>query len=785
LSFNNTYTIIAMKTKIFTTAILISLMCFTLAAYAQVQNLEIIGQTPGGGGYTVSWDETGEQLIVGCGTSIWVYDMSDPHNPVKIKQRPLLGMINETILVNDVLFVAATHDGLYALDYTSLNLDVIDQFSMKDMPNSAAYGMHFYNDTFYVADFSGVRMFTYDIVNGITDVGTFGPNKAFGVYRRGDYIAVCAQQVPLVSDGKVQVFHINNLTTPIGEWISPWINWVQDIQFADLRNDIIYVCGGPETGLFTKSNFFALQFDGTNLFPIDTFWVDNGVPGIAQQNIINMDSRNDTLFLATTAAWDINHLPFCHVAVLDATGLPNNKMVDIGKVSPGLWHFDVALMHGTPYAAISSEWLGVSINNVSQLAFMDTLGFIPTGGWVKKSKVKDNKLWVCNEGYGLMVYDIDSLKFANGFWCNASVMHIHDLSNHFFSSDIEFLNDTLILLNPSQVYNIKPWQMGGSPVWAYNMNKSLTNFKNIHTNVGQRLVATATDLIKTWIIIFDPFDAQNNYANFFVDTTNNDFTGFTVSRDTLYYGKKFSNNTWYLIAAKVSNNVVTKIDSIQMAMPWGLISFSDITGISVENDKIAVSYGKQIALFQWNGNNLQQIFHDYNFNRNNKDIVLRNNNVYIADQFYGMKVYDVSNNTSAALVAQTRGTNGWMNVFGSVALTLDNQGGIYLSDFCAGVILIKAYDTTTVSSPYNVLQTHNNILVYPNPFSTSATIAFENPANEAFALDVYNIQGALVSRQQNIRGNQVTVYRNDLSKGMYIFRLSKENKSYFGKFVVE
>lgn len=775
-----------MKPKKITTAILVTFMCFTFTAFSQVQNLDVIGQTPGGAGYTVTWDENGEQLIIGCGTSIWVYDMSVPQNPVKIKKRPLLGLINESILVGDVLFVAATHDGLYALDYTSTNLDVIDHFSMKDMPNSAAYGMHLYNDTIYVAENSGVRMFTYDAVSGLTDVGTFGPNKAFGVYRRGDFIAVCAQQVPLVSEGKVQVYDVNDLSTPVDEWISPWINWVQAIQFADLRDDIIYVCGGPETALFNKSNFFALQFDGTTLVPIDTFSVENGVPLFAQQNIINMDSRNDTLFIATTAAWDIMHLPYTYIPVIDATGLPHNKMQKISKVTPGLWHFDVALMHGTPYAAMSSEWLGVLVSDVSQLAFSDTLGFIETGGWVKKSKVKDNYLWVANEGYGLTVYDIDSLLFSNGFWCDAKKMHLYntDVVGHFFVADFEFLNDTLLMLNTSKVFNIKPWQQGGSPEFLYDMNKAITNLKNIHTNVGQRMVATATDLINTWLFVFDPFDAANNYANFFLDSTQNDYTGFAVSRDTLYYGKRFPNNTWYLIAAKVANDVVTKIDSIQMTMPWGLISWSDITGISVENGKIAVSYGKQLAMFQWSGNQLQEIFHDYVFDRNNLDIVLRNNKVYVADKFFGMKVYDVSNNTSAVLVAQARGAGGWMNVFGSEAITLDNHGGIYLSDFNAGVILVEAFDTTTVNTPQSFqTQPDSRIHIYPNPASDRITIQLSEIFTETPYLYIYNSLGQLVS-QRVFETKVLNLDVSNFTSGIYYVMIITENNKFVSKLII-
>ena len=746
---------------------------------AQVQTLEVIGQTPGGGGYVVDWDETGEQLIIGCGTSIWVYDMSDPDNPVKIKKRPLLGMINETELYDDVLFVAATHDGIYALDYTSKNLDVLAHFCMKELQGVAAYGMHLYNDTIFVADNSGVRMLTYDALTGFEDLGSFAGEKAFGVHSKGNYIAVCSQQIPLVSTGKIEVFAINDLSEPVAEWKSPWINTVMAVQWADLRDDIIYVCGGPETGTFTKSNLFALQFDGANIIPVDTFSVTDGVPGIAQLNIINMDSRNDTLFVATTAAWSIEHLPYTYIPIIDATGLPDNKMEQFAKVTPGLWHFDVALMHGTPYVAMSSEWLGVLISDISEFAFMDTLGFIPTGGWVKDAKVKDNKLWVCNEGYGMMVYDIDSLQFSNGFWCDASVMHIHDLSEHFFSSDIEFINDTLIILNTSKVYNIKPWLEGGSPEFVYEINKQMVKMKNIHTNVGQRMVATSTNLFNSWIYVFDPFDEENNYEDFFLDTMRNTYTGFTVSGDTLYYGKKF-NNTWFLIAAKVENDAVTKIDSIQLTMPWGLISFHDITGISVENEFIAVSYGKQLALFKWNGNQLEELFYDYDFNRMAKDIILRNSYAYIADRAFGMKVYDVSSLEEAVLVAQARGTGGWMNVFGSIAITLGDDGRIYLSDFNAGVILIEAFDTTISQSEQieNEIIKNNLFSIFPNPANKNFTVEFKADAKpENKHLKIYDLAGKELYYERIDNRNSIIINSERWKAGLYFVSIVENNKT--------
>lgn len=755
--------------------ILVILLNFNaLTVQSQVETLSPIGQTPGGGGYVVDWDEENHKLIVGCGVSIWIYDMTDPYNPVKVQQRPLLGQINETELDGDVLFVAATHDGVYALDYTKPDLDILDHFSMKEMQGVAAYGMHLYNDTIYVADNSGLRVLTFSNLTGFTDHGVFGFEKAFGVHRRGDHIAVCYQQIPLVSEGKVRIFSVNDLSTPLAEWTSPWINWVQAIQFADLRDDIIYVCGGPETPVFDKSNFFALQFDGNELVVLDTFSVVNGVPGFAQQNIINMDSRNDTIFIATTAAWDITHLPYTYIPVLDATQLPDNKMEKIGKVSPMLWHFDVALMHGTPYAAMSSEWLGVLVSDVSELAFFDTVRFIPTGGWVNNSRVKDNQLWVCSEGYGLVVYDIDSLLYEHGFNCDSKILYIQSFeqNEHFFSSDVEFLNDTLIMLNTSDVYNIKPWQQGGNPELVYHMGKSPVKMKNIHTNLGQRIVASFTILINHWIEVFDPFDEQNNFESFFVDTTGNDYSGFTVSNDTLYYGVRHGTNR-YLMAAKVENDEVNKLDSIQLSMPWGLISWHDITGISVENGIIAVSYGKQIAAFHWNNGKLEELFHDYYFNRMAVDIVLRNSYVYVADKFFGMKIYDISTLSEAVQVAEFRGTGGWMNVFGSQSLSVANDGRIYLNDFIGGVIIIEAFDDTPSSiDKSGTIISNEYFTVYPNPANDQFTIMISgNNIQNTGQLIIYDILGQEVLNRQINSKSEININTSEWISGIYLVKV--------------
>jgi hypothetical protein len=708
---------------------------------SQVQNLNIIGQTPGGAGYHVNWDEANQKLIAGAGCNIYVYDMQNPASPQLIARRPLLGAIVETNLLGNVLFVAATRDGVYALDYTSPNLDILDHYYMKEMGDSGAYGMCRSNDTLYIADFYKVRMLKFNsTTNEMSLISSFGGPRAFGVDRRGNHIAVVGQSVPLVSTGFAEIYNINNLNTPVSRWSSNLVDVVMAVQFADNRDDVIYVCGGPGDILFHTSNFFAFQFDGTELSVLDTFKITGGIPGIAQFNIINMDSRNDTLFIATTASYDPQNLPWCRLFVLDATNLPGDTMEEIGTIGAGLWHFDVALMNGTPFAAIASEWGGVLITDVSQLNFLDTLLLIPTGGWNNNNRVWGNQLWACMEGYGLVVYDIDSLLFENGFWCQSELLHMQTFSfpGHFFSSDVDFINDTLIILNTSKVYNIKPWLQGGEPILQFDMNRDgMVKVMKIHTNTGVRIVTSgggfdmASLSNKYWLQIYNPFDATNNYAPLFSDTTNNSHTGFTVSNDTVYYGKKHG-NTWFLMAAKVENDQVTLLDSILLSVQIPIIGWHDLAGISVEDGIIAAAYGKNLALFKWENDSLKEVSYAYLHQRTAVGIQLRNQYMYVVDKFFGVRIYDVSNNiiNNNNPVAQSRGSGGWMKPFGSNSITVAADGRIYLSDFLAGVIIIEAWDTTYIANvTENTLPQINEIHIYPNPTTGSITIEIHETAS--------------------------------------------------------
>jgi len=748
--------------------------------------LQRIGQTPGGAGFHTNWDSTANRLIVGCGTSIWIYDFTDPENPQIVAKRPLTSIVNETEVYGNILFAAATHDGVYALDYNSPDLNIVHHYNMQEIRDYAAYDMWRKNDTLYIADHNVIRTLKYSNETGFTLVNKFGGPKAICVSRRGNYIAV-GSKINFLDEGNIQIFAANDVSTPIATWTSSLINWVQDLQFADLNDNILYICGGPANVLFTESNFFALNFDETNLVPVDTFELTGGVLGFAQLNVLNMDSRNDTLFVATTAAFNAITFPKTYMPVIDATALPEDTMKQISYVIPGLWHFDAALMDGTPYIAMASEWLGVLISDVSELAPDDTLCMIGTGGWCMNNKIFNNKLFACHEGWGMVVYDIDSLLFSNGFNTNSELMHTHNLSDHYFSTDVEIFNDSLMITNSSKVYNLSAWYEGEEPELMYDMNiPFMVYMKKLSTSENQLLLIGFDNLIDAkWVEIRDPFDITNNFPSLFIDSTYSDPKGITVSGDTVYYGKKIGDDR-YLLAGKFINDEFEILDSIKLTMTWGNLSADDIHSISVENGIIAVGYGPQFALFKWNNNKLNELFTKFDANQRIFGLVLKNNYIYVADRFYGVKIYDVSSQTEAVLVAQARGSGGWENLFGSTSITVADDGTIFLSDYHGGVFIYETFDHNLPGKINPVSAINKIFYIHPNPATDHVSIEIiDDEIAKSFNIRITDITGKSVYNKTSITEKQIIISTSEWEKGIYNITVYKNNKIYTSeKFII-
>ncbi|MGZ3884848.1 MAG: T9SS type A sorting domain-containing protein [Bacteroidia bacterium] len=71
--------------------------------------------------------------------------------------------------------------------------------------------------------------------------------------------------------------------------------------------------------------------------------------------------------------------------------------------------------------------------------------------------------------------------------------------------------------------------------------------------------------------------------------------------------------------------------------------------------------------------------------------------------------------------------------------------------------------------------------VYPNPAASQATIRFSNESTENFSCSLFNYQGKLVRTLSDINGNEVKIEKQDLSAGLYFFRLESGKKTINGK----
>jgi hypothetical protein len=79
---------------------------------------------------------------------------------------------------------------------------------------------------------------------------------------------------------------------------------------------------------------------------------------------------------------------------------------------------------------------------------------------------------------------------------------------------------------------------------------------------------------------------------------------------------------------------------------------------------------------------------------------------------------------------------------------------------------------TNVSTDQNL---NKNISIYPNPFITSTTIkSIENLKNAT--MTIYNAYGKVLKQIKNISGQTIDLLRNKLPSGMYIIRITEENK---------
>jgi hypothetical protein len=103
------------------------------------------------------------------------------------------------------------------------------------------------------------------------------------------------------------------------------------------------------------------------------------------------------------------------------------------------------------------------------------------------------------------------------------------------------------------------------------------------------------------------------------------------------------------------------------------------------------------------------------------------------------------------------------------------MNGIYF-DANPAVVTNTTYNTFHVDAD-NIVENEQekfNVIVYPNPAKSEATVYFNQALSEEYVLRIYNLLGEVEYSRDNLSSNQLTVDLNNFSQGLY--RLTVENK---------
>lgn len=115
-------------------------------------------------------------------------------------------------------------------------------------------------------------------------------------------------------------------------------------------------------------------------------------------------------------------------------------------------------------------------------------------------------------------------------------------------------------------------------------------------------------------------------------------------------------------------------------------------------------------------------------------------------------------------IAFTDASTGWaVGAGGTIVHTSD--GGVIPS--------VKSYTSST------------RLQAFPNPFTVSTVLEFENTDSEDLQLVIFDISGRTVQEHENITGNKVVIQRENLSSGTYYVHLIGESIRINTRLIVE
>jgi hypothetical protein len=152
-----------------------------------------------------------------------------------------------------------------------------------------------------------------------------------------------------------------------------------------------------------------------------------------------------------------------------------------------------------------------------------------------------------------------------------------------------------------------------------------------------------------------------------------------------------------------------------------------------------------------------------------------------------VKIYAGGNLVDSGRWTSTTSINGW--TLQQIPVTMNNPFTDSLE-----IIIMGGHQTGTtlsvdaMSAVTTGIDLHNAELHYtlfPQPASKKAKLEFDNRAHENFSFTLYNCKGQSVQNINYITDNHIKLDLSSFRGGLYLFRLSTNNKQAFGKLIIQ
>ncbi len=137
----------------------------------------------------------------------------------------------------------------------------------------------------------------------------------------------------------------------------------------------------------------------------------------------------------------------------------------------------------------------------------------------------------------------------------------------------------------------------------------------------------------------------------------------------------------------------------------------------------------------------------------------------------GNKFYIVGSTQSLTQIATTNGLQQTKQIFDTVNYNQQSAYNIFIAHFEPNPLSIEEFNNNTFS-------------IYPNPNNGEFNVKLNSNSFENSTLEIIDVLGKKI-HSQNLTNQQTIINTKNISKGIYIVKLTKENQTVISKIVVE